>query len=73
VELQPEELLLAALVRRAIKDAQAGNERVREDSLRWLWWVAPGIAQCVRLPRVVEVPHRTTATHLDHDFSSFDA
>jgi hypothetical protein len=45
VELQPEELLLAALVRRAIKDAQGKQERVREEAAQWLWDHAPAIAE----------------------------
>lgn len=48
MELTPEEMLLAALLRRAIKDAQACSgtqERVREEASRWLWTVAPSIAE----------------------------
>jgi hypothetical protein len=44
VELYPEELLLAALMRRAIKDAQGKQERVREEAARWLWEHAPVVA-----------------------------
>jgi hypothetical protein len=54
VELMPEELLLAALVRRAIKDAQGKQERVREEAARWLWDHAPRIAERVEVPAPVE-------------------
>jgi hypothetical protein len=43
--LQPEELLLAAFMRRAIKDAQEGNERIREEARKCLWEHAPRIAE----------------------------
>jgi hypothetical protein len=46
MELMPEELLLAAMVRLAIRDAtQCKNKRLQADALRWLWWVTPGIAE----------------------------
>lgn len=45
MELTPEEMLLAALLRRAIKDAQGKQERVREEAARWLWEHAPTIAE----------------------------
>ena len=44
-DLQPEELLLAQLVRRAIKDAQGKNARLSEEARLWLWTHAPTIAQ----------------------------
>lgn len=50
MELTPEELLLAALLRRAIKDAQGKQERVREEAARWLWTFAPTIAERAKLP-----------------------
>jgi hypothetical protein len=41
-DLTPEERVLVALVRLAIRDAQqCKNERLREEATRWLWWVAP--------------------------------
>lgn len=45
MDLTPEELLLAQLVRLAIRDArQARNERLRYEARRWLWSFAPNIA-----------------------------
>jgi hypothetical protein len=58
MELMPEELLLAALVRRAIKDAQDGKERVREEARTWLWEHAPGIAERAELPQA-DILHST--------------
>lgn len=44
-DLEPEELLLAQLVRVAIRDArQAKNVRVQEEARWWLWEHAPAIA-----------------------------
>jgi hypothetical protein len=51
VQLQPEELLLAQMVRVAIRDAtQTRDERLRHEAAQWLWWVAPGIAQHAGVP-----------------------
>lgn len=50
--LEPEELLLAALLRVAIKDAlQHRNEHIRREAARWLWWVAPSVAARVGVPQ----------------------
>ena len=46
-DLLPEEKLLAAMVRLAIKDAKGKQERWRDDARRWLWWVVPSVAQRV--------------------------
>ena len=46
MDLQPEELLLAQLVRIAIRDArQAKDVRLSEEAAQWLWTHAPTIAQ----------------------------
>ncbi len=45
-DLEPEKLLLAQLVRIAIRDAQQGkDERLSEEARQWLWTHAPTIAQ----------------------------
>ena len=44
-ELDPAELLLVGLLRRALKDAECGNENLRTEATAWLWWFAPHIAQ----------------------------
>jgi hypothetical protein len=41
----PEELLLIALVKRALKDAKDRRERLCEEAACWLWTVAPTIAE----------------------------
>jgi hypothetical protein len=52
--LEPEELLLAALVRQAIRDAmQTENVWLRDEALQWLWWVAPGIAERAEMQRPI--------------------
>lgn len=51
VDLTPEELLLAAIVRLAIRDAiQGKKEKLRDEALRWLWWFAPTIAERAGVP-----------------------
>lgn len=51
MELTPEERLFAAMLRNAIRDAtRHTNEHVRAEAARWLWSVAPTIAQRVGLP-----------------------
>jgi hypothetical protein len=44
-ELSAEELLLVALIRRALKDARSDNERLRHEATAWLWWFAPTVAK----------------------------
>lgn len=52
-DLDPVEMLLAAVVKRAIRDAQQGcNEGLREEALCWLWTVVPVVARMVELPAV---------------------
>ena len=46
LQLEPEELLLAQLVRIAIRDAQQGKDvRLSEEARQWLWETVPTIAQ----------------------------
>lgn len=53
-ELSPEEVLLAAIVRRAIKDAQQHKDaRLRDEAAAFLWMVAPCVAERVDLPAVI--------------------
>jgi len=52
-DLAPEEILLARILKQAIKDAQqSSNERLREEALAFLWTVAPTIAQRAELPQI---------------------
>lgn len=53
VELTPEEALLAAALRRAIRDAkEASSECVRTEAAQWLWTVAPSIAHRANVPQL---------------------
>jgi hypothetical protein len=46
MQLTPEEKLLAAALRLAIRYAcKHPNEHVREEARRWLWDHAPGVAE----------------------------
>jgi hypothetical protein len=46
MELTFEEMLLAAIVRRAIRDAKEDrSDKVRYEAAAWLWDVAPVVAQ----------------------------
>lgn len=46
MELIPEERLLAAAIRLAIKDAtKHKSEHIRAEAWRWLWMVAPRVAE----------------------------
>jgi hypothetical protein len=55
-DLDPAEMLLAGVVRLAIRDAQqTKNARLREDARRWLWWWSPAIAKRAELPRATTV------------------
>ena len=46
MELTPEERLFAAMLRNAIRDAtHHTNAKVRAEAARWLWTVAPTIAE----------------------------
>ena len=44
-ELDPAELLLAALVKRALQDARCNNERLATEAAGWLQWFAPAVAE----------------------------
>lgn len=49
--LDPEEMLLAAMVRQAIRDAtQSKQEHVRYEAARWLWTVSPAVAERAGVP-----------------------
>jgi hypothetical protein len=42
-------------MRLAIKDAQGKNERLRAEALRWLWWVAPSVAERMGVPAEIDI------------------
>lgn len=50
---EPEEALLAAIIRQAIKDAtRHGSEKVRTEAAIFLWMVVPTIAAQAAVPDV---------------------
>ena len=51
-DLCPDELLLIALIRRALKDAQDSNPKLRDEATQWLWWFAPTVAQRAGAPQI---------------------
>jgi hypothetical protein len=55
-DLDPAELLLAGIVRQAVRDAcQEKNERVRYEAQNWLWTFAPIIAERANVPSMNSV------------------
>jgi hypothetical protein len=71
-DLDPHERFLAGIVRLAVRDAQEGrNEILRQEALRWLWNVAPTVAERAQLPRGIRgAPSMAIAAERMPDVSS---
>ena len=50
-EPEPEQMLLAAVVRQAIKDARGNDQMLKAEALAFLWVCMPDLAERLHLER----------------------
>lgn len=66
LELTPEERLLAATIKLAIRDAKAAkSDHTRNEAREFLWTVAPTVAKLAEVPAVTQTVQEYEAILLD--------